>query len=362
MISPDGLQLLFLRRPTEQGGRQLWVRSLDSLEARPVPGSGGVRASTLAAVWSPDSSSVLFTTLDGGLHRVDLEAGQSTTLVEPEGGRFYLGAWGGDGTILYGRSGLQGDENGVWMVQGSGAVPSQLTRAVPGSFHFPTALLPDGRQSLYVEGDEVLGRPTGVVRLGSLGLHPGEQDPSVLLETESPVSFVPGPSGAETGHVVFERNGRLLARAFDTVEARLGDQSIQLAQDVGYFAVAASGALSYIAGGDDSGVRSRLVRYDRAGRERLLRDVRAAHFHPLPEKKQQLLSGRLSLGLDPIESEESAGAPRGLKPPVAGRDGRTGDLTGIRRLAVPGRMPGSPKPKAQSPKPKAQSPGRRLSR
>ena len=41
------------------------------------------------------------------------------------------------------------------------------------------------------------------------------------------------------------------------------------------------------------------------GLERLLRDVRAAHFHPLPEKKQQLFTGRLSLGLDPIESEES---------------------------------------------------------
>jgi acyl-CoA dehydrogenase len=34
--------------------------------------------------------------------------------------------------------------------------------------------------------------------------------------------------------------------------------------------------------------------------ERLWRDVQAAPYHPLPEKKQQLFTGRLALGLDPI--------------------------------------------------------------
>ncbi|MND07203.1 hypothetical protein D3C83_290320 [compost metagenome] len=37
-----------------------------------------------------------------------------------------------------------------------------------------------------------------------------------------------------------------------------------------------------------------------AGIERLLRDVYAAQFHPLPERKQQEFTGRLALGLDPI--------------------------------------------------------------
>ena len=35
--------------------------------------------------------------------------------------------------------------------------------------------------------------------------------------------------------------------------------------------------------------------------ERLFRDVQAGEFHPLSEKKQQHFSGRVSLGLDPIE-------------------------------------------------------------
>jgi len=43
--------------------------------------------------------------------------------------------------------------------------------------------------------------------------------------------------------------------------------------------------------------------------EQMLRDVHAAPYHPLPEKKQALFSGRLALGLDPVR-----GAP--LREPV----------------------------------------------
>ena len=34
--------------------------------------------------------------------------------------------------------------------------------------------------------------------------------------------------------------------------------------------------------------------------ERIVRDIRAIQFHPLPEKHQQLFSGRIALGLDPL--------------------------------------------------------------
>ncbi|MEX2445848.1 MAG: acyl-CoA dehydrogenase family protein, partial [Dehalococcoidia bacterium] len=42
--------------------------------------------------------------------------------------------------------------------------------------------------------------------------------------------------------------------------------------------------------------------YRRAGLERLLRDVRAGQFHPLPAKQQLLFTGRRALGLAPIEA------------------------------------------------------------
>jgi alkylation response protein AidB-like acyl-CoA dehydrogenase len=40
--------------------------------------------------------------------------------------------------------------------------------------------------------------------------------------------------------------------------------------------------------------------YRETGLERLLRDVRAGHYHPLPAKQQMAFSGRHALGLDPI--------------------------------------------------------------
>jgi alkylation response protein AidB-like acyl-CoA dehydrogenase len=41
--------------------------------------------------------------------------------------------------------------------------------------------------------------------------------------------------------------------------------------------------------------------YRRTGLERLLRDVRAGHFHPLARKPQVEFTGRLALGLDPVD-------------------------------------------------------------
>jgi len=37
--------------------------------------------------------------------------------------------------------------------------------------------------------------------------------------------------------------------------------------------------------------------------ERIVRDIRALHYHPLPLRRQQIFSGRLALGLDAIEAE-----------------------------------------------------------
>ena len=34
--------------------------------------------------------------------------------------------------------------------------------------------------------------------------------------------------------------------------------------------------------------------------ERVVRDVRAMHFHPLPARRQRLFTGRVALGLDPV--------------------------------------------------------------
>lgn len=49
--------------------------------------------------------------------------------------------------------------------------------------------------------------------------------------------------------------------------------------------------------------------YRGLGLERLLRDVHGAQFHPLPEKRQQLFTGRIALGLDPISGAAPTPTP-----------------------------------------------------
>ena len=44
--------------------------------------------------------------------------------------------------------------------------------------------------------------------------------------------------------------------------------------------------------------------YRKLGLEQRLRDVHGVQFHPLPEKRQQLFTGRLALGLDPVGDGE----------------------------------------------------------
>ncbi len=46
--------------------------------------------------------------------------------------------------------------------------------------------------------------------------------------------------------------------------------------------------------------------YSKLGLERMLRDAHGVQFHPLPEKRQQLFTGRMALGLDPIGDDTSA--------------------------------------------------------
>jgi len=50
--------------------------------------------------------------------------------------------------------------------------------------------------------------------------------------------------------------------------------------------------------------------FRKLGLERFLRDVHGAQFHPLPEKRQQLFTGRLALGLDPVSGEVLEDQPR----------------------------------------------------
>jgi serine/threonine protein kinase len=73
VVSPDGSRLVF----SSGAQNTLWVRSLDSLEARPLPGTEGARGIPL---WSPDSRHLAFVTADGKLKKIDASGGSAQVL------------------------------------------------------------------------------------------------------------------------------------------------------------------------------------------------------------------------------------------------------------------------------------------
>src|SRR5439155_22886544 len=72
-ISPDGRRLVF--SASNEGRSQLWVRSLDSVAARPLAGTDGA----IYPFWSPDGASVGFFA-DGKLKRVEIVGGAPQVL------------------------------------------------------------------------------------------------------------------------------------------------------------------------------------------------------------------------------------------------------------------------------------------
>ena len=74
-VSPDGRRLAFVANSA--GGKdQLWVRSLSTFAAQPLPGTEGASY----PFWSPDSRFIGFGA-DGKLKRIDASGGHTVTLV-----------------------------------------------------------------------------------------------------------------------------------------------------------------------------------------------------------------------------------------------------------------------------------------
>ena len=95
-MSPDGLKVVFVARYAGQA--QLWLRSLDSASAYPLPGTE--RAAS--PFWSPDSRSIGFIA-ETRLKRMDIDGGSVRTLAS--GIPVALGgSWNRNGTIIFGNN------------------------------------------------------------------------------------------------------------------------------------------------------------------------------------------------------------------------------------------------------------------
>ena len=247
-ISPDGRTIVFVA--TSEGRARLWLRSLDSVPARPLAGTDG----GFYPFWSPDSRSIGFFA-DGKLERIDLDGSLVRALANapnPLGG-----SWNREGTILF----VPNFTGPIFRISATGGEAVAVTRidAQQSSHRFPH-FLPDGLRFLYyaTSSTEAPG-----VYVGQLDGRAAQR----LLDADAPGVY------ASSRHLLFVRKGALFAQEFDSVRLALTGPPFSIAEQIAVgeesnavgLSASASGPLVYRAG--PASARRQFVWFDRTGKE-----------------------------------------------------------------------------------------------
>jgi Tol biopolymer transport system component len=249
VLSPDGRRLAFVVA-ADDGKRQLYVRSLDSSEARAIAGTDGARF----PFFSPDGKSIGFFA-DLKLKTVDVAGGSPVVIADagdPRGG-----TWNEEGVIVF----APVTREGLFRVNADGGPVTPVTtvdRAQHTTHRWPL-FLPDGKHVVYLAANHnQYDHPATALYLASLD---GKENRR-LLRTLANVEIV----GDE---IFYLRENHLMAQRFDgkTVSAkpRLVVENVRF--DPGtwraIFSVSPT-LLMYQSGGKTSG--SEVVTFERSGR------------------------------------------------------------------------------------------------
>jgi len=257
-VSPDGRQIAFVA--TGPSGPSLWVRSVDAFDARELTGTAGAAA----PFWSPTSDAIAFVA-DGKLKTVPLSGGVpqelATGLSFTSQGAM-PGAWSRDGMLAY-----YNGTNTMSTVSAKGGESSALTTrnaVAMDENHYGLVFLPDGRHFLMlVRGGIELRLEVVVGEIGSKAR-------TTLLRDVTSAQYAPGRNG-RSAHVLFVRDGKLIARPFDITTLKLTGSEVTLAQDVAVtlgggqadFSVSTNGVVAYRL--TSAGPQQEMAWYDRSG-------------------------------------------------------------------------------------------------
>jgi len=256
-LSPDGRHLAFAASSVD-GIPRVWIRAMNSLEMRPLPGSESV--GTLL-FWSPDSRFIAFDA-GGKLQKIDISGGPAETVCVLSG-TVVGGSWSNDGVIIYGQW-----LGTIMRVSAAGGVATPLTAldALHGDVaHTVPWFLPDGRHFIYLRD---MGT-NGVISIGSLDVKPEEQDSRRLVETGSAAVYAPS-SDPDSGQLLFRRGAALMAQPFDARRLNLSGEPTRVVEepigtylDYSLFSVSANGILAYWPSGNGD---SQLTWFDLQGK------------------------------------------------------------------------------------------------
>ena len=263
-ISPDGMVLVFSAVRGNQ--RALYMRRLDQPDAVPILGTDGAEG----PFFSPDGQWVGYWA-DGKIRKAPLSGGPPVPVTEAA--LAFGASWSDDDRIVFSGGA------GLLEVPASGGTTTSLTvldEAQGELSHRLPHVLPGGDAVLFTvtknrfpRWDEtqiaVYSRRTGVSK--------------VLVDGGADARY------ASTGHLVYVREGLLLAAPFDPRRLELTGGPVGLASDVmqaayfrtqrddagaAQFTISATGTLVYVQGGTTPSVERTVVRVDRTGRSETL--------------------------------------------------------------------------------------------
>jgi Tol biopolymer transport system component len=258
-LSPDG------RRIAYSSGGRLWIRDLDLLKPREIPGSEGARV----PFWSPDGSLLAYVT-GGKLWKMPASGGQPAAICDlatsVDGG-----TWGpGDAIVLAPSTGalIQVSARG-----GDSRPILEPDAAKETDFHKPW-FLPEGRGIIFIvhraEGPDTMALLSGKVR-------------KTLMQVAG--ARLDNPSYSPTGHIVYSREGSnagVWAVPFSLEKLDLAGEPFLIDPDGGLPSQSKDGTLALVPGAGHG--LTQMVWLDRSGKI----------LEPIGQPQREIFTPRLS--------------------------------------------------------------------
>jgi serine/threonine-protein kinase len=235
VLSPDGQTLAFLAQPSDGAPSQIYVRSLDGLQAVPLSGTEGA----LNPFFSPDGQWIGYFA-DGKLKKVPVTGGGAVTICPVLNNRG--GAWGENGLIVFSPD---RERVSLWQVPATGGDAKPLIALAEG---------------------ETTQRWPQLLRGDSAVLFTGNSRPDGFEEANVVVQVLPnGPRktlvpGAyygrylSSGHLLYGHHGSVFAAPFDLDRLELTGPPIRVLEGAfvnmpvgaAEIAVSNTGTLAYL--------------------------------------------------------------------------------------------------------------------
>jgi serine/threonine protein kinase/Tol biopolymer transport system component len=266
-LSSDGTHLAYVAR---QGGtQQIYLRAMDSPEAKPVPGTEG----GAGPFFSPDGQWLGFF-VGARLKKVSANGGATLDLSDVGTLSGAGASWSSQGIIAFANAAA----SSLKQVQEAGGVPQPLTRLerVDVNHRWPE-FLPGGRAVLFAAGRS--GITFGDAQVAVQPVGSGERRNLAQPGTK--------PAYAASGHLVYAQGGSLLAVPFDPQRLTIAGAGVPVVESVmqspvtgvAQYSISATGSLVFIPGGIQA-KQSRLVWVSHNGSEQILAAPARAYRFP----------------------------------------------------------------------------------